>query len=824
MNAHPPLAAPGEDAPQSRSLGPQKPWEERNDIERLVNLPKTWAGLDPTAIAESVMQTLLDMLDLDFVAIQFSDATPIFLHFSGPPRSAPYRADVSEAIERWLLSEALDREANLSFAGHSFAITCSPLGHFANVGVLVSGARRSNFPLSEETLRLDLAASQTGLACREVRELSDRSTPVDTRTEKPTGDALAENEWRLNLIINTMPAMAWSSTPDGMIDFGNQHFLDFIGGPFEEIAGLNFYRIFHPDDTPKLLAAWQEIMATKRSQDIDGRLRRADGEFRWCTLRQKPLLNESGEVIKWYGLVFDIEDRKRAENALRETESALLASEQNLNLIINSLPVLAWSARPDGTADFINQSWLDYAGVSEDQILEWGFQDLYHPDDIDGMMDIWIRDLETAGATFLKGRIRRWDGEYRWFYFSGRKFTDANGVERWFGVNVDIEDLQRAEDALKASEAALRESERRLQHIIDTIPGLVWSSDAHGSVTFLSQSFLDYIGLGPEEASDGGWAAALHPEDAQAHLKTWSAVMASGRQGECEARLRGRDGRYRWFLFRANPFYDEAGDLTQWSGVNIDIEERKRALENLRQSQTDLAHVTRMTTMDELAVSIAHEINQPLMAVVTNAGTCLRWLEEAQLDLVLARQAAERIVRDGHRAGDIIASIRALARKAPPDMVPILLNQVVQEVLDLLGGELRRRGVRVETEFSSEPLRIIGDSTQLQQVVLNVVLNGVDAMEAKDKEDRRLSIRTLAADLHAVVEVADSGVGLRSGQEGKIFEAFFSTKSKGIGMGLAICRSIIEAHGGKIWANANRPSGSIFSFSVPLQQRVDVIV
>jgi signal transduction histidine kinase len=132
--------------------------------------------------------------------------------------------------------------------------------------------------------------------------------------------------------------------------------------------------------------------------------------------------------------------------------------------------------------------------------------------------------------------------------------------------------------------------------------------------------------------------------------------------------------------------------------------------------------------------------------------------------------------------------------------------------------------VRVETEFSSEPLRIIGDSTQLQQVVLNVVLNGVDAMEAKDKEDRRLSIRTLAADLHAVVEVADSGVGLRSGQEGKIFEAFFSTKSKGIGMGLAICRSIIEAHGGKIWANANRPSGSIFSFSVPLQQRVDVIV
>lgn len=186
--------------------------------------------------------------------------------------------------------------------------------------------------------------------------------------------------------------------------------------------------------------------------------------------------------------MLDIEDRKQAENALKETQTALAASEENLSLIINSLPVLVWSARPDGSAAFVNKSWLDYAGLPESKILEWGFLDLYHPDDIPGMVDIWKRDLEHSDHTLLKGRIRGADGTYRWFYFAGRKLVDASGVVRWFGCNIDIEDLQRAENALRESEAALRASEHKLSLIINTIPAMAWSCTSDGRLEYFNRN------------------------------------------------------------------------------------------------------------------------------------------------------------------------------------------------------------------------------------------------------------------------------------------------------------------------------------------------
>jgi PAS domain S-box-containing protein len=494
----------------------------------------------------------------------------------------------------------------------------------------------------------------------------------------------SESERELALIINTIPAMAWSSTPDGMLDFCNQHLLDFVGLPAEEIMGSGFYRIFHPDDTPRMFSAWQEIIVAKRGREVESRIRGADGAYRWFTLRQNPLLDADGEVVKWYGVLLDIEDRKRAEDALRVSEAALSASEQNLRLTLDSLPVHAWSARPDGGADFVNQSWVDYAGVPAERILEWGFLDFYHPDDVEGMVEIWARDLERSDRTVLKGRIRRADGQYRLHFFAGRKITNANGVVRWVGANVDIEDLQRAE-------------------------------------------------------------------------------------------------------------------------------------EQLRRSQTELAHMTRMTTMGELTVSIAHEVNQPLMAIVTNAGTCLRWLDEGQLDIEQARKAAERVVRDGHRAGDILSSIRALARKTPPRMTPMDMTDAIDEVRELLKGEFQRRGVESQIELPKAPLFVSGDRTQLQQVILNLLMNGVEAMAENTPENRRLAIQVLAGgDGFAQVRVADVGVGLDAGVADRVFDAFFSTKPGGIGMGLSICRSIVEAHGGRIWAANNEPRGSVFCFTVPL--------
>ncbi|MBY5561703.1 PAS domain-containing sensor histidine kinase [Rhizobium leguminosarum] len=627
-----------------------------------------------------------------------------------------------------------------------------------------------------------------------------------------------EREPETDPIIDLIPAMVWSATSEGMLDFANQHFLEFIGAPPEEISGVGFYKLFHPDDMSHLASEWHDIMASKHAREVVGRLRRADGQYRWCTLRQKPRLDTEGNVVRWYGVVLDIEDRKQAENALKETKTALAASEENLSLIINSLPVLVWSARPDGSADFVNKSWLDYAGRPADQILEWGFLDLYHPDDIPGMVDIWKRDLEHSDHTVLKGRIRGADGNYRWFYFSGRKLVDANGVVRWFGVNIDIEDLQRAENALRESEAALRESEHKLNLIINTIPAMAWSCTSDGRLEYFNRNLIDYVGLPSEEIVGFGFYRMFHPDDVEPMRMAWDDIVASKKSRPVDARIRRADGEYRWFNLRQSPLLDPDGNVVRWYGVVVDIEDRKRAEESLRQSQSDLAHVTRMTATGELAVSIAHEVNQPLMAIVTNAGTCLRWLQPGHTDLEQARVAAERIVRDGHRAGDIITSIRAMAQKLPARIELTDFKPAVREVLDLLTGELQRRGIELSLDMAATPIEVVGDRTQLQQVVLNLVMNSAEAMTASSTA-KHINIRCAVEEQLVSVSVSDTGRGVPIHELERVFEAFYSTKADGIGMGLSICRSIVEAHGGRIWASlGENGDGALFTFTLPMAE------
>lgn len=614
-------------------------------------------------------------------------------------------------------------------------------------------------------------------------------------------------------IIDLIPAMAWSTTSDGMLDFANQHFLEYIGLPLSDIAGENFYRLFHQDDVDHLGSEWQVIMASKKGKEVEGRIRRADGHFRWCSLRQKPHLDSDGNVIKWYGVVLDIEDRKQAENALKETKSALAASEDNLRLIINSLPVLVWSARPDGSADFVNKSWLDYAGLPAEQILEWGFLKLYHPDDIAEMVEIWKRDLEFSDHTQLKGRIRGADGQYRWFYFSGRRLMDAHGNMRWFGVNIDIENLQYAENALRASEAALRESERKLNLIINTIPAMAWSCTPDGQLEYWNKNFIDFVGLSIEDLQGFGFYRVFHPEDVERMRITWEEIVVTRQPNPVDARIRRFDSEYRWFNLQQSPLLDADGNVIRWYGVVVDIEDRKRAEESLRQSQSHLAQVTRVTTIGELAISIAHEINQPLMAIVTNAGTCLRWLQDGHTDLDQARLAAERVVYDGHRAGEIVASIRAMAQRSPARMEKTDFKRALSDVLLLLQEELQSKGLQVVTDLTIEPLTILGDRTQLQQVLLNLIMNSAEATHHSEEAVIKVTCKQ-AEEGEIEVSVSDTGQGISQEQLDRVFEPFYTTKSEGIGMGLSICRSIVEAHGGRIWATPNHPVGSVFKFTL----------
>ena len=610
-----------------------------------------------------------------------------------------------------------------------------------------------------------------------------------------------------------IPAMAWSTTSDGMLDFANQHFLEYVGLPLADIAGENFYRLFHPDDLDRLATDWLDIMTSRTAKEVEGRLRRADGEFRWCSLRQKPRHDRDGKVVRWYGVVLDIEDRKQAENALKATEAALAASEHNLRLIIDSLPVLVWSARPDGSADFVNKSWLDYAGLPAERILDWGFLNLYHPDDIPEMVEIWKRDLENSDHTQLKGRIRGGDGKYRWFYFSGRKLTDAKGEVRWFGVNIDIEDLQSAENALREGEAALRESERRLNLVLNTIPAMAWSCTPDGRLDYFNRNLTDYVGLPFEDLVGFGFYKMFHEEDTERMRETWDEIIVTKQPRPVDARIRSCNGEYRWFNLQQNPLLDGDGNVVRWYGVVVDIEDRKRAEESLHRSQSDLAHVTRLTTIGELAVSIAHEINQPLMAIVTNAGTCLRWLQDGHTDTKQAQSAAERVVHDGHRAGEIVASIRAMAQRSPVRMERTDVGRVLHDVLFILRKELHSRRVQVVTDMTTGPVHVLGDRTQLQQVLLNLIMNSAEAMHPDERAVITVRcVRRTGGDIE--VSVSDTGHGISADKLDQIFEAFYTTKSDGIGMGLSICRSIVEAHGGRIWAGSNHPRGASFTFTL----------
>jgi C4-dicarboxylate-specific signal transduction histidine kinase len=313
----------------------------------------------------------------------------------------------------------------------------------------------------------------------------------------------------------------------------------------------------------------------------------------------------------------------------------------------------------------------------------------------------------------------------------------------------------------------------------------------------------------------------LHPEDRAA--LDWDAALTVGEPFEREMRLRSARGEYRRFLLCFAPLRNPQSDIIRWYASSTDIEDLKRAEEelrrqeaHLREAQTELAHANRVTTAGQLAASIAHEVAQPVAASVTNANAALRWLRADPPNLEETHQALGRIVRDGRRAGDILGRIRALVRKAPSRRDQVEVNDMITEVLALTRAELRRNHIATHTQLASGMAPVDGDRVQLQQVVLNLILNAIEAMrEPGDKPKELLITSTEDASNGVRIAVADTGQGLPPASLAHVFDAFFTTKSDGMGMGLSICRSIVEAHGGEISVAANEPRGAVFQFTLP---------
>jgi PAS domain S-box-containing protein len=395
-------------------------------------------------------------------------------------------------------------------------------------------------------------------------------------------------------------------------------------------------------------------------------------------------------------------------------------------------------------------------------------------------------------------------------------------------LEATVEKLEKLNEGQRQTEARLSEAERELRLTLDSTPAIIWRGGSNGYVQQLNKRWFDYTGTTYEQVRGRRWKSCVHPDDLEHLVDAGGKYVASGIPVDSEARLRRFDGEYRWFLFRPVPARDETGRIVAWYGAVLDIEDRKRAEqkaveaerqaeETRRDAQDKLAHANRVATIGQLTASITHEVNQPITAARTNASAALNFLERSQPDLEEVKEALEHVVKDVDRAGAVVARMRALMRRSPMQMDSMDMNEAVREVIELTRSEALKNKVALQTELTDRLPIIRGDRIQLQQVVLNLILNAVQAMDAIPDKAREVCITT-GESLPGEVRlgVRDTGPGLTPDGFSRLFEPFYTTKPSGMGMGLAICQSIVEAHGGRLWATANKPRGAMFQFSIPV--------
>lgn len=641
-------------------------------------------------------------------------------------------------------------------------------------------------------------------------DIEDRKRAEDALRRSEADLAKAKRE--LQLTIDTIPALASRYRTDGTTDFVNQTWRSYTGLPQESWSGRGS-AVVHPDDRRRVEQAWAAHLAAAEPFDVEQRMRRADGEYRWYFVRRVPLRDDSGNVIAWYGAGYDIEDRKRAEFALHAREADLATAERELRLTLDSIPTLAWRTRTDGFAEYLNKPWLDYTGLSLEESLGWNWQVAIHPEDHPGLLDRWREILAAGKPAEVEARMRRFDGAYRWFLFRPEPLLDESGnVVRWYGTNTDIEDRKQAEDALRRSEAYLDEAQRLSQ------TGSFGWKIASGDMVWSKET---YQIMGVDQAIEPTMDIVIqraHPDDRAIVREQIDRAVQGEHDYDYEHRLLMPDGSVKHLHVRAHRAKYESGE-DEIVGALVDVTDTRRAQEALHVAQAELAHVSRVTTLGEISASIAHEVNQPLAAIVANGEACLRWLNRGTPNLDEVRVAMEWIIKDGNRASEVIQRVRALSNKADTQKVPLDVNDVVNEVIALLRRELFRHRVLLRRELAPALPMVLADRVQLQQVIINLVMNSIEAMQPVTDRRREMVIRTHRDEMDQVlVTVKDSGVGISTEHADRLFNAFFTTKSGGMGIGLSICRSIIEAHEGRLSAIGDAGLGATFQFSLPPYQ------
>jgi len=794
-----------------------------NDLVGIVALPAIWKGAAPSEIIRTLLDMLLRILPLEFVFLRLKD--PVEKSSSSVLRVAHSHTvtvqteEIEEMLKGWCEShfQKVPRLVENPFGEGQLSIVSTPLGLDGEIGVLVAGSRREDFPARTERLLLNVAANQLAIGLQEawlsneqkrVAEELDRRVTQKTEELAEANKELKNRERRIGRLIdsNIIGIVIWDL--DGRVIDANDAFLRMVRYEREDLeVGLRWLDMTPPE--------WQEAHARYEAEELKatGKMQAREKEYFRKDGSRVPVLIGAAcfedQPDRGVAYILDLSEQKRVEEALRRSQ-AYLAEAQRLT----HTGSCAIDGASHEAAFWSDEMFRLFDFDPKQGPPKWNqFLEQIHPDDRNKVRLANERTFRTKANCDVEFRVLKHDGTVQHIHGVGHPVVSPTGeLVHVLGTMVDVTESKQAEEERER----LRQAHRV---VVETASDAVVSADENGAIQFANPATTRVFGYDPKELIGKPLTILMPKFMRKLHDNGFKRYLATGQrhmnwQGTELIGLRKNGQEF--------PVEISFGELTMnghrvFTGFIRDITEKKQAeeeRERLRRVQADLARMARVSTMGELTASLAHEIRQPLTAALANAETCLDWLGRENPDIKEGCEAAAHVVTDVNRAADIISSVSALFKKGALRREPVDANDVIREMVSLLRNEAQSHSVIIRTELAENIPTVNADRLQLQQVFMNLMLNGIDAMKSVT-ETGELSIKSESADDQLLISVTDAGIGLPPDHEDRIFKAFFTTKQGGTGMGLSISRSIVESHGGRLWATANSNKGATFRFTLP---------
>jgi PAS domain S-box-containing protein len=781
-----------------------------NHLGNIIALPAVWVGAEPSQIIGTLADALIGMLPLSFVYVRLSDP-------EGRPSTEMMRvADSVGGTDRAReIREAIDASLGAPLAAVSvgevdLSMASARLGHCGEIGIIVAGSQRRDFPAQTERLLLDVVANQATIGLQQAYLAAQKraAEALDERDDRKRSEtALRESERKFRLLVETIPALVWRGTSEGELDYLNERAVQYLGHTAQNLAGGGWLELVHADHRDATVRRWLHSATTGSSYDDIYQIRRADGQYRWIQSIGEPFYDAEGRIAHWYGLIIDIDDRKRAEQELRHSEA------RKATILDSALDCIV-SIDREGCITEFNPAAERTFGYRRDEVLGQELADLIIPPAFREMhRQGFARYLATGEAHVLGRRIEmtavRADGSEFPTELAITRIP-SDGPPSFTGYLRDISERKRSEEELRRSEAFLAEA----QHL-SRVGSFSWRV-ATDEIMWSEQLYRIFEIDRDVRVTFEVIGTRVHPDDMSVFQDQFERSRRDGSNMELEIRLQMPDGEVKYVHVVAH-CRDDGGQL-EYIGAVQDVTQRRLSEGALAKVRSELASVARNTSLGVLTASIAHEVNQPLAGIVTNASTCLRMLGAEPPDVDGARETARRTIRDGNRASDVMTRLRALFSKKEFTLESLDLNEATREIIALSLSDLQRHRVILQSELADDLPILTGDRIQLQQVILNLLRNASEAMDDVRERPRLLLIKTEREDGDRVrLSVRDAGIGLVPQSLDSLFDAFYSTKSGGMGIGLFVSRSIVERHQGRLWAEPNDGPGATFSFSLPFQ-------